>query len=169
MSESGVEIIDHGWLRYRKQLKELNGSYIKFGFFAGEKAGFAEIVHALEMGSVRRISQKQFFFLRSKGMEVGTEIIIPERSFIRSSFDENLDQIYKWIETAFLRIGEGKSKKEALNTVAKNCKELILTKLKSGDFKENDPYTRERKGYDKKPLEDKGALQEGIDSVVSVK
>ena len=169
MSDDGVEIIDHGREKYKRQIKSLNGSYIKFGFFGGSNVGFAKIVHTHEMGGIRKTTRKQRWYLRSKGMEVGEEIIIPERSFIRTSFDENLELIQSWMEELFKKVEEGFSKQEAFRSIGKKCKGLVIKKLDSGDFVENDPFTREQKGYDKKPLEHTGALQEEIDFKVMVK
>ncbi len=166
MSDKGVKIIDHGWNKYKKQMKALNGSSIRFGFFGGSNTGFAKIAYTHEMGGVRQTTQKQRWYLRSKGMDAGNEIIIPERSYIRSSFDENKERILGWMEDAFKRIGDGGDKKSVLKSLAKKCKGVIVEKLESGDFVENDPFTREQKGYGKKPLEDKGALKEAIDFVV---
>ncbi|MDC7234572.1 MAG: hypothetical protein PQJ58_15180 [Spirochaetales bacterium] len=166
MSDEGVKIIDHNYLRYRKALKALNGSYIRFGFFAGSNVGFAKIMHSNEFGDVRKMSRKQRGYLKRIGVVSGDSIIIPERSFVRSTFDEGIDRIQKLCIKTFQGIEEGREKTAALKELGKSCADMVRKKLDSGDFLPNDPFTREQKGMNKKPLEDRGALMDGIDHVV---
>lgn len=166
MSDDGVEIIDHNYTKYRKTLKALNGSYVRFGFFAGSNAGFAEIVRQNEFGSVKKMSRKQKGYLKRIGAVSGEEVIIPERSFIRSAFDEGIDRIQQLCIKAFQAIEDGKSKHSALKGLGESCADMVRKKLDSGNFTPNDPFTREKKGMSKKPLEDRGAMREGIDHSV---
>lgn len=97
--------------------------------------------------------------------EYGTSDI-PERSFMRSTFDEKQAKIKRDMDSQFSSVVEGKSTVyRALQYIGERHQQDIQAKIKSGVNPENSPVTIERKGSSK-TLIDTGALVQSIRYVV---
>ena len=82
----------------QKSIEDLNGIKVNVGVLEGEHAWLASI-H--EYGCRIKVTPKMRAYLHRKGLHLKkstTEIIIPERSFLRAGFDENNDRILKATE-----------------------------------------------------------------------
>jgi hypothetical protein len=76
-----------------KTCQGLNGKTIKVGVFEGENAWLAGI-H--EHGCKITVTPKMRAFLHRNGIHLKkdtTQLTIPERSFLRSGFDQNIDDV----------------------------------------------------------------------------
>lgn len=82
----------------QKSIADLNGLTVNVGVLEGENAWLASI-H--EYGCRIKVTPKMRAYLHRKGLHLKastTEIVIPERSFLRAGFDENNDKILKRTE-----------------------------------------------------------------------
>lgn len=83
--------------------------------------------------------------------EFGT-VNAPQRSFIRETIDENLNQIDTWREIAINNVIDGKwTTYESLQFIGKNIKKLIEDKIKSNVPPPNAPSVAQRKADEGKP------------------
>lgn len=97
--------------------------------------------------------------------EFGTSDI-PERSFMRSTFDENQQKIKRDFDKQATLVTQGKSTiYRALQYAGERHQQDIQSKIKSGIAPPNSPRTIARKGSDK-TLIDTGALVQSIRYVV---
>ncbi len=94
---------------------------------------------------------------------------IPERSFLRSAFDENREKISKALERELLKIvddavreGSTRLVYRALGRVGARVTGMVQAKIRNGPFVPNAPMTIARKKSDK-PLIDTGRLRQSID------
>ena len=90
------------------------------------------------------------------------QVVIPERSFVRSTYDENLN---KWTELCFKKVtdivtGDGTAD-EVGKALGKQMQKDIRTKIKQMKTPHNSPLTVARKGHDN-PLIDTGKLVENV-------
>lgn len=95
------------------------------------------------------------------------QVVIPERSFVRSTYDENLS---KWTELCFKKVtdivtGDGTAD-EVGQALGKRMQKDIRTKIKQMKTPHNSPLTVARKGHDN-PLIDTGKLVEAVRYKVS--
>lgn len=95
------------WLNIQAQLKKLDAAYVKVGYPSGGTpaaggtgayfgiSGVATIAAFQEFGTKQIATPKQARFLSSSGfpVKVGQLLSVPARSFMRTSFDENLKSI----------------------------------------------------------------------------
>lgn len=94
-----VKTLKDDFPKMQKSVENLNGLRVNVGVLGGEHAWLASI-H--EYGCRIKVTPKMRAFLHSKGLHLKkstTEIVIPERSFLRSGFDENADKIVKATES----------------------------------------------------------------------
>lgn len=90
-----VKTVKDDFYKMQKGLQSLNGTSVDVGVFDGEHAWLASI-H--EYGCKIRVTEKMRAFLHSKGLHLKdstTEIVIPERSFLRAGFDKHHDEVVK--------------------------------------------------------------------------
>ena len=100
--------------------------------------------------------------------EVGTSNGIPERPFIRQTFDNHLGQITAAQEAAVRRVMDGASPQEAADIVGAMVKGLMQREIAEGGFAANKPATIKRKGSDV-PLIDTGQMRQSVQFVVRKK
>lgn len=100
--------------------------------------------------------------------EFGTDKI-PQRSFMRTSFDENIDQIEKLLSKEYGKVIDGQSTlKQALNIVGLAMTGLIQAKIRKITYPPNSTKTIAEKGSSK-PLIDFGQMIASIRHVVKKK
>ena len=145
-----------------KTLETLNGKRVKVGSLQGEHAWLAGI-H--EYGVDITVTPKMRAFLHSQGLHLSpntTVIKIPERSFIRTGHDKNIDRIMKQTERAVGQVVEGHmSVDEMLDLYGQQMATAIKTYMRDLSTPANHPYTIEQKGSSN-PLIDTGGLLESI-------
>lgn len=88
----GVKVIDHGFDKYKKAVQELNSKKIHVGLFAavGDKVLTKAIVN--EFGT--------------KNAGKNKNITIPERSFVRSTFNKQYKKVASRFNQIFISFGK---------------------------------------------------------------
>lgn len=149
---------DLGYNRILKDLADLNHAEILVGFQAGD-------VTELEIRGDQRkepgISMAQIAAYN----EFGTDSI-PERSFMRTAFDENIRQINAFIAEQYGLIIDGKETLDrAANLIGLAMTGLIQRKIREIRYPPNAPSTIAQKGSSK-PLIDFGQMINSVRHVV---
>lgn len=145
-----------------KRLHDLDGAAIEVGVLKGESAWLASI-H--EYGCNIPVTDKMRKYLASQGLYLRketTHIHIPERSFLRTGYDKNRDDVMKKGQVLIKEVADGKM-------TAHGCIQAIGMELASKikdyaielDSPENHPFTTEQKGSSN-PLVDTGDMIGGI-------
>lgn len=145
-----------------KTLSTLNGRSVEVGALTGENRWLAGI-H--EYGCDITVTPKMRAFLHANGLHLSpntTVIRIPERSFIRTGHDANVDRIIKQTERALGQVIAGyMSIDDMLDLYGQQMATAIKTYMRDLKTPENHPYTIEQKGSSN-PLVDTGQLIESI-------
>ncbi len=168
---SDVLDIDLGWKDILKELRGLSKKEIKAGIQGGKtKDGTADIVtvaavqefgamifqHPGEVTVYRKVKKDG-----STHRSMGRLILIPERSFIRATFDEKYDEIGEHAEAAVTAIINGTDVSKALTLTGQYIEGEIKRKIGSGPFTPNSPATI-RKKKSSKPLIDTGHMRQSV-------
>lgn len=144
-------------------LKGLKNKKVKVGALKGNHAWLAGI-H--EYGVRIKVTPKMRAFLHYQGLHLKdstTEIVIPERSFLRTGHDENADRIIKQTERALGQVVAGEmSVDDMLDLYGQQMATAIKTYIRDISTPPNHPYTIEQKGSSN-PLVDTGNLISSID------
>lgn len=133
-----VQDIDMGWKAWAAwMLQNKGGASVEIGIFVPDVAVYAL---ANEFGTAK----------------------IPERSFIRSTFDRETPQLLRMIDAGILN---AQTKliplADALIPAANHLRNAIINTIQSGVDPRNAPSTIDQKGYDA-PLVNTGQLQRAI-------
>ena len=143
-------------------IKTLNNKSIEVGAIKGEHSWLAAI-H--EYGCNITVTPKMRAFLHHQGLHLKdstTVIKIPERSFLRSSHDENAEKVMKQSERALGQVVVGKmSLEQYIDMVGRDYVTMIKEYIVELSSPPNHPYTIEQKGSDN-PLVSTGGLVESI-------
>lgn len=140
---------DLGYKRIMREMNAANSAVVEIGVHEGERN--SEGLNIAEYAAMN---------------EYGTSKI-PERSFMRSTFDEKLQKIKRDMDAQAALVSSGKSTvHRALSIVGMRHQEDIQQKIRSGVDPENAPSTIARKGSSK-TLIDTGAMVQSIRYVVS--
>ena len=141
--------------------KAISGRKVQVGA-AGNNAWLAGI-H--EYGCTIKVTPKMRAFLHHQGLhlkESTTEIKIPERSFLRSGHDENVDRIIKQTERAIGQVLAGKmSVDDMLDVYGHQMATAIKTYMRNLKSPANHSFTKHQKGSSN-PLVDTGQLISSI-------
>lgn len=177
-----VKDIDKGFKKIMKDLELLASKEIKIGVQSGEMATEGSITMArlaavhefgedinIKAGSItqyRNVGKDGNFKhggrLRKKKLKSTNftqtfarkehVIHIPERSFIRSAFDENQKEIIALSEDVGNKVAEMKiDPMQGLRLIGQKMEDKVKEKIDSGPFTPNAPSTIKKKG-DNKPL-----------------
>ena len=118
-----------------------------------------------EYGCRIPVTPKMRAYLHANGLhlkESTTEIIIPERSFMRTGHDENADRIIAQTERAIAQVVAGRmSVDDMLDLYGQQMATAIKTFARDLNEPPNHPYTIEQKGSSN-PLVDTGQMIESI-------
>lgn len=146
-----VRDIDRGWKRIRRQLPKFNGAAVLVGIQSDE----APRDDGTSMALVAAVN------------EFGTEDgHIPERSFLRSTVDDNRTRYYRLARELHSDVLRGRfGIWRALSLVGQKAQADVQAKIASGVPPPNAPSTIERKGSST-PLIDTGAMRQAIRYVV---
>jgi len=145
--------IDKGYKRLMRELKDLKGSAVDVGIFGGKMAGAKSIA--------------QYAIANEFGAEIdhanGARIVIPARSFMRTTVDENRKVYEQAVDVGFTRaaIG-GATAKSVLTHLGVIVRRDVKRKIRSIREPANAPSTVERKGSSK-PLIDNGDMLRAVD------
>jgi hypothetical protein len=145
-----------------KQLETLNNKTVEVGCIKGEHAWLASI-H--EYGCNITVTPKMRAFLHSKGLHLSqnTKVIrIPERSFLRTGHDNNIDDVMDKAEKLLGQVVNGKmSEKQLLNFIGLTLSGKIKTYARDLSSPPNNGFTIEQKNSSN-PLVKTGNMIEGI-------
>jgi hypothetical protein len=159
MIKTNIHIDDSGMKALADRVKKLHGS-VDIGVF-GDQDGEQVIIAATQEFGTDRAGK-------------GHNITIPQRSFLRSTLDEEKDTIRKRVDKAKVDVVTGKlSKKKFLSRLGLWFENKVKAKILAGGdpFIENAPSTvrakRERGRTLPIPLNDVGRLRQSIASKVN--
>lgn len=158
---SRVEDKDLGLTRIIRTLnKDLDGVVVKVGVQAKDKA-----VRRGKGGSIRNTDQPLAVIAAIHEFGLGD---MPQRSFLRSAYDENLPVIDKMIQRVANGAVFGLGTNAALNQLGNVVQGMVQRKIVDGPFVPNSPATIKRK-KSSKPLIDTGHLRQSIRYVIERK
>lgn len=158
---SRVEDKDLGLNRIIRTLnKDLDGVVVKVGVQAKDKA-----VRGGKGGSIRNTDQPLAVIAAIHEFGLGD---MPQRSFLRSAYDENLPMIDKMIQRVANGAVFGLGTNAALNQLGNVVQGMVQRKIVDGPFVPNSPATIKRK-KSSKPLIDTGHLRQSIRYVIERK
>lgn len=158
---SRVEDKDLGLNRIIRTLnKDLDGVVVKVGVQAKDKA-----VRRGKGGSIRNTDQPLAVVAAIHEFGLGD---MPQRSFLRSAYDENLPMIDKMIQRVADGAVFGLGTNAALNQLGNVVQGMVQRKIVDGPFVPNSPATIKRK-KSSKPLIDTGHLRQSIRYVIERK
>lgn len=92
------------------------------------------------------------------------KVHIPERSFIRSTFDENVDDWVEYLVDQVIELGmddSGITARKIMESLGNRIQRSIVQKIRSIESPANSPITIARKGSSS-PLEDTGHLIDAV-------
>lgn len=155
---SRVEDKDLGFKRIIRTLnKDLDGVVVKVGVQSKDKA-----VRRGKGGNIRNTDQPLAVIAAVHEFGLGG---MPQRSFLRSAYDENLPTIDKMIQRVANGAVFGFGTNAALNQLGNVVQGMIQRKIVDGPFKPNAPATIKRK-KSSRPLIDTGHLRQSIRYVI---
>ena len=158
---SRVEDKDLGLNRIIRTLnKDLDGVVVKVGVQAKDKA-----VRRGKGGSIRNTDQPLAVIAAIHEFGLGD---MPQRSFLRSAYDENLPVIDKMIQRVANGAVFGLGTNAALNQLGNVVQGMVQRKIVDGPFVPNSHATIKRK-KSSKPLIDTGHLRQSIRYVIERK
>lgn len=158
---SRVEDKDLGLNRIIRTLnKDLDGVVVKVGVQAKDKA-----VRRGKGGSIRNTDQPLAVIAAIHEFGLGD---MPQRSFLRSAYDENLPMIDKMIQRVANGAVFGLGTNAALNQLGNVVQGMVQRKIVDGPFTPNSPATIKRK-KSSRPLIDTGHLRQSIRYVIERK
>lgn len=144
------------------QIGTMDGRTVKVGALSGGHAWLAGI-H--EYGCTIPVTEKMRAYLHGQGLHLkqSTKVIkIPERSFLRSGFDENNKRIIRQTERAIDQVLDGKlSADDMLDICGEQFASAIKKYMRDLSSPANHPFTKEQKGSSN-PLVDTGGLADSI-------
>ncbi|MBC3889511.1 hypothetical protein GH810_14450 [Acetobacterium paludosum] len=148
-------------------LKELSNFEIHVGILSGKAdSKILMIAHVNEYGWQIEVTDKMRKYLGATGLHLKKEtdhITIPERSFIRSGYDQNKVKLEKLMENLLKKVIMSEiTVNQFTDQVGLYCVGFIqkfMTDLKSPA---DHPYTIEKKGGKTNPLMDSGELRQKI-------
>lgn len=144
-----------------RNLKQLGGKQIKVGLFGSDSSELVMIGAVHEYGVEIPVTDKMRAWFAANGYPLRKEtkvIKIPERSWLRSGFDENIDKIADKIERLLPDVLEGQvNPKLFMDAIGMEFAGLIQKKMRDLKNPPNSSMTVERKGSDN-PLIDTGRL-----------
>ena len=148
-----------------KVLRDLERMHVEVGIFGENDSQILIIAGVHEFGAKIQVTPKMRNFLHSIGIHLRKEtetINIPERSFLRTGFDENVNKIQQQAELLLdgvleLKI-DAKAFYEALGGAVVSMFQDYLTELQTPPLSS---ATIERKGSSN-PLIDTGRLRQAI-------
>jgi hypothetical protein len=155
-------------------IEELDGATIRVGIFGteanvnhnGSEITMGHLAAIHEFGTKIPVTEKMRKYLASQGLYLKkdtTFINIPERSFIRSGWDENeqdmMDKAVKLIKDA---IAKGKDMQKVLDAIGLESSGRLQTFARDLRDPANHPFTVQQKSSSN-PLADTGQMIQAID------
>lgn len=156
MAKSNVVDKNANFNKIIQELEKVAGSYVKVGFLSNQIT-HAQVQIDSNTGNQRIKKAGLSIAEIARANEYGTKTI-PARSFMRSTYDENLPRLNRIIGKEYDKILAGKSTvKRSLDAVGLYMQGLIQQKIRAIRSPPNAPSTIKRKGSSK-PLIDFGQM-----------
>jgi hypothetical protein len=126
-----VQVIDRGWDSIIADMRDLGQSYTKVGLpNDGTTKGRYDMAALIEVGAANEFGHG-----------------VPERPFMRNTFDENKQNIVRMQKEACEKvIDKSSTPGKALFEIGEEVVEMIKQKIMNGPFTENAKSTKARKG-----------------------
>lgn len=152
--------------KLKQIISELKSKKIKVGIFGSSGSQMLIIASVNEFGCSIKITPKMRAWLHYNGLHVKDstkQIVIPERSFLRATANGKRDLMDKFIQQNLNDLFTFKIDLNTfLNRVGQYLAQLTQQTLLTSGYKENHPFTIERKGGKSKPLVNSGRLLNSI-------
>ncbi|MCY7919555.1 hypothetical protein P8917_00935 [Bacillus atrophaeus] len=137
---------------------------VQIGVLGNSEAAMIAAVH--EFGMKISVTPKMRAYLHSQGLHLKKDtqhIVIPERAFIRSGWDENETEIIKKLDKYLLQaVEKGISPKAILAAIGLEAKGKMQKYARDLRKPANNPFTVQQKGSSN-PLVDTGSMIGSID------
>jgi hypothetical protein len=144
-----------------RALRKLHNKTIKVGVFGSDDSELVTIARVHEYGAEIPVTPKMRAWFAANGFPLKKEttvITIPERSFLRSGYDENKDEIIDKVKQLLPSVLEGNVNPQLfMEMIGLEFAGLIQKKLRNLRDPANSSMTIERKGSTN-PLIDTGRL-----------
>lgn len=144
-----------------KNFEKLSKDEIKVGVFGADDSELAMIAGVHEYGTEIPVTDKMRGWFAANGYPLKmttTKIVIPERSFLRSGFDENINDITNKMEELLPAILSSRVNSDVFkNAVGLEFAGLIQKRIRDLRSPSNSSMTVERKNSSN-PLVDSGRL-----------
>jgi hypothetical protein len=169
-----VTDVDHGFDNIKKEVRKFKKSWTSIGFFTkgGDPSNdIAARAIVQEFGATIPVTKKmRGFFLYKFGVALKkTHITIPERPFMKQTFDKNKNKIHDRIIEEYNRVLDGRNTaKQALSRLGEWYRALMQLTIRGGNFVANSPLTIKAKGSSK-PLNDTGEMANSIEHRETIK
>lgn len=148
-------------------LEELSSKAVRIGILSSAGSELLMIANVHEYGCDIHVTDRMRGFFRHEfGVNIKkstTKIRIPERSFIRSSYDENRNKFSNYDNYLEAVLDFKISVDDFFNIIGNACVNFIKEYIKHGDFAQNSSLTLENKKPKTKPLIDSGRLINAVD------
>jgi hypothetical protein len=154
-------------VRLRRELAALNKMSIRVGVLGSAGGEMLTIANVHEFGCTIEVTPKmRGYFRHNFGVNLRGDtnaINIPERSFIRASFDTGQEQLAKTVKNAFGKVIRGdKTAQQAMEEIGLLAAQMTQMFINEGNVKPpNSELTLDRKSQ-KTPLVDSGRLVNSI-------
>jgi hypothetical protein len=150
---------------YLTLLKELANKELQIGVFGEDDSELLMIARVNEFGCRIEVTEKMRNYLHAKGLHLNSdtkEINIPERSFMRDSFDKRHEEMAQEAENLLERVLELEID---VDTFYKTLGEIVVGKVQKFltelDKPKNHSFTVKQK-ESSNPLIDEGRLRQAI-------
>ncbi|ERT62240.1 hypothetical protein [Peptoniphilus sp. BV3C26] len=148
-------------------LEELSSTAVRIGILSSAEGEILMIANVHEYGCDIPVTDKMRGYFRGAfGINIKkdtTKIRIPERSFIRSSYDENKGKFRTFDDYLNAVLDMKISVQDFYQIIGNACVNTIKEYIRRGDFEPDSSLTLERKKPKTKPLIDTGRLINAID------
>lgn len=159
-----------------RELDELDRSVVEVGVFEDEESTLLLIASVNEFGCEIAVTPKmsRYLAMRSRQlglapgqgglyMKPGSEVRIPERSFIRTGYDNSIDEVQRKADEILMDVVAGQTKAgKLLSFIGIELQGAILEQIRRGEFVPNHPFTIASKstssGRGDQPLVNTGTL-----------
>lgn len=147
-------------------LDKLERGYINVGILGEEKSEIIMIATIQEFGLDIKVTDKMRGYLHSQGLHLKKDtkkISIPERSYIRASFDENKKKVIEVVNDLIIGVMELTiTPDDFFKAVGNYCVGLIQAYMTTLQKPANHPLTVQKKGSSN-PLIDSGRLRKAVE------
>lgn len=134
--------------RVQASVRQINGKKVSVGVLGGGENTWLASIH--EYGCTIPVTDKMRKYLAANGLHLKkttTQIVIPERAFLRNGFDENKDEVLRSSENALGAVMSGAmTGDQFLELVGLMLKGKIQNYARDLSSPPNHPFTVSRKG-----------------------